>query len=596
MSEALVISGAPPRPWVLSRLRSRLLVNNLRIHLRRNRLRLGLILVLSLLIWGGLYGLFAEGFQFLRNMRIPGTYQALELLFGMFFLSLTGLMVFSTGLLMYGSLFRAPEAAFLLSTPARPDRIYAYKFHEALLFNGWGFMLLGTPLLVAYGIEMSASWYYYPLLLLYLLAFLVLPGAIGALACLLIVHFFPRQRKQALGAIAVLVLAGVIAWVFSAASGTQGDSISGDWLRKLVGHLQPAQMPFLPSLWMTRGLMAGATGEFADAGFHLLLLWSNALFFHLLSAWVAGRVYREAYSQVASTSGPRRKYGLHWSDRLAGWLLRWADYRTRIFVVKDFRTFRRDPIQWAQVLILVGILLLYFVNIPRLPHSRYEDHERGLIGLLNLAVISLMLATYTSRFVFPMMSLEGNKFWILGLLPLERDHLLISKFAYAATVTFGTSSLLTILSEFMLSVPSSTWAGGDWGLLMRDLAERVLWPVSLLRLGTVLVLSLGLSGISVGLGAYLVNLKETNPSKIATGFGGTINLLVSLAFVVVVILLALFQTMLYFAAYQKSHDPEFFARMIRWLVYSTVAIVTVGAAAVFFPLRLGIRAFRKMEF
>ena len=31
--------------------------------------------------------------------------------------------------------------------------------------------------------------------------------------------------------------------------------------------------------------------------------------------------------------------------------------------------------------------------------------------------IALLLCTYTGRFVYPMLSLEGRKFWVLGLLP-----------------------------------------------------------------------------------------------------------------------------------------------------------------------------------
>ena len=51
----------------------------------------------------------------------------------------------------------------------------------------------------------------------------------------------------------------------------------------------------------------------------------------------------------------------------------------------------------------------------------------------------------------------------------------------------------------------------------------------------VAVLCMGLSGISVGLGARLPNLRETDPSKIAVGFGGTLNLLVSLVFIFAIV-------------------------------------------------------------
>ncbi len=574
-----IMTPADSQPRIFLWLRRQLFHNTVYVLLRHSRLRLLLIALLTLIIWGGLYAMFQEGFGFLNTLeaQVPVSLHIIKLLFGLFFLSLMGLMVFSTGLLLYGSMFRAPEATFLLSTPARPDQIFAYKFQEAMLFGGWSFLLLGTPLLLSYGIEMKAHWTYYLLFLPYLLGFLLLPGAIGALACLLIVHFLPRRRKQVLILLLVLVFFAVIFWMASVASGAGIDSVSEAWLRKLIKHLEPAQLPFLPSLWMTRGLMAGAKGDLVEALFYLLLICSNGLFIYLLSAWTARLVYRSAYSRVTSSGGAKRKFGLHWTDRLAGGLLGWADVRTRLFVLKDLRTFRRDPVQWGQVLILAGILLLYFLNIPNLPHGHYELHQRTMIGLLNVSVIGLMLATYTSRFVFPMMSLEGRNFWILGLLPLERDRLLNSKFAYASTFCVTISFVLVLLSELMLRLP---------------------WQVAAIHLLAMLSLALGLSALSVGLGAYLVNLKETNPSKIATGFGGTINLLFSLAFAVLTVFLAGVPALVYFAEtfLRQQETMVLDARHWYWLAGCTAAIIAVGAITIIVPLRIGMRAFRRMEF
>ncbi len=570
MATSIEASAVRSQPRLFIALRRRLLVNNLRLLMQKSRLRVLLIAVLSGVIWVGLYWLFADGFQFLRGMEhsMP-VHRFVELFLGIFFLALTGLMVFSTGLLLYGNLFRSQEAGFLLSTPADPDQIFAYKFDAALLLSGWGFLLMGTPLLVSYGVEMTAGWQYYLMFIPYLLAFLLLPGSIGGLGMLLIVNYFPRRLKQAL---AVLLAAGVVAlgwWGFSIAVGAGRDFVSEAWVRKLIDHLKPGTLPFLPSLWMTRGLMAGVDGAFGESTFYLLLLWSNGLFFYLLAAWAAKLLYRRAFDKVASAAGPKRKFGLAWPERLLDGLLRWTDPRTRLFIVKDFRTFRRDPVQWVQVLIFVVLLGFSFLSIPSLPYSEYEVNQRTLIGLLNLVVLGLMLATYTSRFVFPMMSMEGNKFWILGLLPVNRNRLLWSKFAYAATLTTVLSCVLAVLSELMLRLP---------------------WTTVLLHVVTMAVLALGLSGLSVGLGAYLVNLKETNPSKIATGFGGTINLLASLGFSILVILVAGAPTLL---SFQEAISP---GALRIWLPLCGLGLLVLGALAVFLPMRLGIRAFRRMEF
>src|SRR5260221_9668027 len=113
-------------------------------------------------------------------------------------------------------------------------------------------------------------WLYVAVSLPYLIGFLLLPGSFGALACLLVVHFLPRRRRQVVALLIVVLLLVMLLWVVSVAAGAGGDSVSDAWLRKLVKHLEPAQFPIFPSLWMTRGLMAGAEGQWADAVFFLL--------------------------------------------------------------------------------------------------------------------------------------------------------------------------------------------------------------------------------------------------------------------------------------------------------------------------------------
>ena len=123
---------------------------------------------------------------------------------------------------------------------------------------------------------------------------------------------------------------------------------------------------------------------------------------------------------------------------------------------------------------------------------------------------ALILSTFTSRFIFPLLSLEGRNFWVLGLFPLRREQILWGKFAFSVGISLGATELLVFLSDLMLGM----------GLV-----------IIALHIAMVAVLCMGLSGISVGLGARLPNLRESDPSKIAVGFGGTLNLLVSLVFI-----------------------------------------------------------------
>ena len=76
-------------------------------------------------------------------------------------------------------------------------------------------------------------------------------------------------------------------------------------------------------------------------------------------------------------------------------------------------------------------------------------------------------------------------------------------------------------------------------ILLSDLALQ-LWSRTpsavLIHQLLCLCLGVGLSALSVGLGARLPNLRELSPARIAAGFGGTLTLILSAIFVILLIL------------------------------------------------------------
>ena len=246
-----------------------------------------------------------------------------------------------------------------------------------------------------------------------------------------------------------------------------------------------------------------------------------------------------------------------------------------MLLVKDFRIFRRDPIQWSQFLIFFGLLGLYFINIRRFS---YNSTYSAMIGFLNLAVVGLILSTFTTRFIFPMVSLEGRRLWILGLLPVSRDAILWSKFLFASLGSLIPCTSLVFLSDFMLQI-----------------ADPVLYIAHQVAC---VALCLGLSGIAVGLGARMPDLRAHSPSKIAAGFGGTLNLVISAAYIVIIVMLTALPV--HFRSTQ-SEGLTFLEQAIGFLgtpagIATGIGLTALTAAlATIWPMWIGLRAFRKLE-
>jgi ABC-2 type transport system permease protein len=557
-------------------LRWRQVSNTIRTLLSGSRLRISMILFCSTVFWAGLFILFLGGFQFI-GLYVDLANTLIEYLFSLFFLSLLIMLFFSTGIIVYTALFHSREAAFLLTTPASTDRIFAYKFVEAVGFSSWGFFLLGSPLMVAYGLTARAPAAFYALFLAYLLSFVLVAGSLGAVAAVLVANIFPRRQKLVL-TVSLATVLGAAAVVGFRLWRTPGDALTGDWLGSVLNRLAFCQNPLWPSRWMSAGLLASSRGDWRQAGYHLMVLSAHAGLGYLTAAVLARDLYRRGYSRVQGGRTSRRRRAISIPDSLFHRLFFFLSHPIRLLILKDLRTFLRDPAQWSQFLIFFGLLAFYFVNIPRLGYGVQSPYWRNLVSFLNLSVTALILSTFTSRFIFPLLSLEGRNFWVLGLLPLRREQILWGKFAFSAGISLFATETLVVLSDLMLHMS----------------------PVMIaLHVGMIAILCLGLSGISVGLGARLPNLRETDPSKIAAGFGGTLNLLVSLVFIFAIVTSLALPCHLYFAGQEHPESTAFalsHSGLRFWLTIAIVGSLIVGVVGTIVPLRIGIRAFQRMEF
>lgn len=579
----------PPREAALFwQLRRRLLLNQLHQQLEHSRLRVSLAVLLTGLLWIGLFRLFAEGFQFLSStIPEPVTHdETARAIFNVFFASLTLMLVFSTGVMIYGGLYRSPEVMWLLTLPVHAERVFLHKFQAAMLFSSWGFLLLGTPMLVAYGTVERARECYFAALLPFLVGFAYIPGSVGAIAALAVVRWLPRRRWRLLAGalLAIAAVAGVMAWLGSRR--LENDLLTPAWFQEMLDRLRVAEARLLPSWWLSTGLLEAARADWnapaarsalAESFKFLSLTLANAVLLQRFAVWLAGRTLRPGFDALhGRLAGPRRPRGGA-LDRLAQRMAFFLPHQMQLLMVKDLRLFRRDPVQWLQFLIFFGLLALYFVNIRRLSYDGHYANWINMISFLNLSVVGLILSTFTTRFIFPMISLEGRRFWILGLLPVRRETILWSKFLFAGLGSLLPSGALVLLSDAMLQVSPL---------------------VVVVHLAACLVFCSGLSGIAVGLGARMPNLRDDSPSRIAAGFGGTLNLVISTAYIAAVMLMTAVPCHLYLAALDGGPRPGNLSleALGRLVALGAAGSVVLGVIATIVPLRIGCRAFRELEF
>lgn len=557
-------------------LRHRLIRSMLRDFLQQSRLRVVLLLGLTALFWLAMFILFYEAFALLVTAigHAPTLARTVHAVYNVFFLSLLFMVGVSSGILFYGAVYKSEDVRLLLTTPARTSTIAIFKYQEAMLLACWGFILLGSPLLIAYGIVNAAPWHYYLLLLPFLLSFSSIAAGLGVTGCLLLMYFAPRRRLQG---ITILGIVGVgiacyLAWgVFKS---DQNEMLSIFWLQQTLDRFQLAEQRMLPSWWLSTGLLESAHSQTAipyESLGLLCVLISNGLAASLLIGYLGSRLLRRSYGNLVAGPGIPIRFQTAWLDRAIQRLLRPLPQVVRLILLKDLRLFRRDPLQWTQFLLFFGLLCLYFFYVRRFNYANSLMGWMTAIGFMNLGVVGLILSTFTTRFVFPMISIEGYRFWILGTLPIHRTTILWSKFFFATLVSCLPCCLLILLSDLALQ------------LWVRTPIVVILHQILCICMG------FALAGLSVGMGAYLPNLKESSPARVAAGFGGTLTLVISAILIVAIILPPAVASYFWVIS-------EYTSRSALLAVFITITTsILISIISTIIPMRLGFRAFRTME-
>ena len=145
-------------------------------------------------------------------------------LFDLLFFTLGTMLVFSTGIILYASLFTSPGGALpaLLAGAGRPDLRHEVPGRGRVQFVGRSSCSAcrsSSPTASSSGVP----WYFYALLPAFLLGYVLLPGSVSASLCLLLVRYMPRNRRAVLRARRV----------------GRGGGAGGVWLYR-VGHAAAA--------------------------------------------------------------------------------------------------------------------------------------------------------------------------------------------------------------------------------------------------------------------------------------------------------------------------------------------------------------------
>ncbi len=524
----------------------------------------------GLIFWIAVFGVVFRVLRYFRGVEEIGPLLAGKLL-SLVLLAFLSILLLSNVITALSSFFLAKDLDLLVSSPVDWLHLYLSKLAETLVHSSWMVGLMAVPIFAAYGITYDGGWLF-PLYAVAVLApLLVIPTVCGSAITLVLVNVFPARRTRDLLSVIAIGAAGVLVLLFRVVRPEQLARPEGFAnLLDFITLLRTPTSPYLPSEWVTSGVMGYLVGPFR--ALPLVLLWSTAAAFVVLGSLLHGHLYSRGFTR-AQEGAERFVKGRIW-HLLLDPLFRRLSVTKREFIVKDLKLFFRDTTQWSQLILLAVLVVIYLFNIRALPLFSGEQVPFFLvtvISFLNLGLAGFVLASIAARFIFPSISLEGRQMWLLRSSPLDLRTLLWSKYWIGTVPLLVLALSITVFTNILLKV------------------TPFMMGVSV---GTISLLTLAISAMALGFGALYPQFETENAAQIPTSYGGLLFMMSTIALLALVIVMEAIPVSNYVGAAYRGHPVPADA----WMIAAFGAVAMICLAATIVPLRVALKKMEQFEF
>ena len=524
----------------------------------------------SLLIIG-LYALCVRGIRFIHDTVGLGSF-LMSRLWVLFLFVVMILLAVSQLTSAYSTLVRSSEIRHWMTMPISARGLGRMKWLESSFYSAWAVALLVLPLCAANLRVMHKPWW-----LMGFFVSVVLVPLIGIVTALATVALFawlrwigPLVIRRELFPVGFVIACSGLFWVLGERSEAQQQDAWFLALQDLLPRMRIAMAGWLPSRWAAATLDAAMEESWTEVGLYVGLLWTTMLVSWRVLDHVAARLFFPVLRQHGQSAGVisgtvfgGRAEGTAGKGRALSigpaW---WMRHPLLASLAKDVFLILRDPLQWSQGVMFFGLLGAYFANIQHLARISPELSWRLGVSSLNLACTLLVFGSLSVRFVFPQMSLEGRRLWLVCMAPGGTRRMVLAKVLLYAALAIGLVEGLLALSVGQLHVPNFV---GWW----------------LAAIGV--IASLALVGLSVGCGAWWMDPTAEDAARLVSSSAGALVLVLMLAYVGCVVA-ALVVTW-----------TSWMAGSWRGFIAAGVGLAVISAMVGLIPLHFGLLRLNRLE-
>lgn len=472
----------------------------------------------------------------------------------------------------FSTLYKSKEVFFLITKPISFTKLFLIKFLDNFFYSSATLLLIIISVLIGYGLYFNLSWTFYPVaLLLLILPFMFIAGSLGAIILLLLMRLASRFGiRKVLLFIAAIYLSSVMGFYFLSSPLALIQRVFDFYpnIDQYFGFLENPLIKFLPNFWISDSLYWISSNKIDRAIPFIYANVVSSVFIFTIALFTANKWYYKTWlTSLNITNGLRIKNSFN--NKFFGFNKKSSlNSFDESIVKREFWLFIREPSQWVHFLVMLFLIAIFISSISGIDIiilKAYNEYLKTIIYLVVSLFNVFLIASLSLRFVFPLISLEGESLWKIRSAPINYKNLLIKRLSLYFAVIFLIGQVISYFSNYQFPTQLSIIA----------------------QINTAII-SVTLVSMNFGMGGIFANYKEKNAIRLASSQGASITFLFTLFFLVILIIILFVPVFNFFKEYSYG-----IIKPIWRLFYTSGVLLFISIIVSSVSIRAGIRSFQK---
>lgn len=470
----------------------------------------------------------------------------------------------------FSTLYKSKEVFFLITKPVSFTKIFLIKFLDNFFYSSATLLLIISAVLLGYGYYFNFNFWLYPFILLaIILPFMLIAGSAGVIILLIVLRMSAKWGfKKVISFIGLFYVSGIITFYFISNPIKLVERVFDYYphINQYFGFLESSAVKFLPNYWIAESLYWISESRFERAIPYIYLNFLVCIAVFLITLLIAKKWFYITWlaslkiNAELKTSFRRKKifFGFEQKSRLNGF--------DESIVKREFWLFFREPNQWLHLLVMIFLITVFVSSISGIDIiilRAYNQYLKTLIYLIVTLFNAFLIASLSLRFVFPLISLEGEALWKIRSAPINFTKLLGKRLLIYFLIIFFIGQMISFFSNYQFPLQLSVVA----------------------QINTSLA-TITLVSMNFGMGGLFANYKEKNAIRLASSQGASLTFLFTLLYLVLLIIILFIPVSGYFYSLERGVNYSLIN-----LLSTTIVLLILAISISAVSLKVGFKSF-----